>query len=96
MNNKEFISALSQKVGLTANETQNVVRTAVRGIVDMLCDDNSVMMSGLGSFDVKKRLERVIVNPSSGQKMLVPPKLVVNFKPLASLKEKSVYISPVL
>lgn len=88
MNNKEFISALSQKVGLTANETQNVVRTAVRGIVDMLCDDNSVMMSGLGSFEVKKRLERVIVNPSSGQKMLVPPKLVVNFKPLASLKEK--------
>ena len=88
MNNKEFISALSQKVGLTANETQNVVRTAVRSIVDMLCDDNSVMMSGLGSFDVKKRLERVIVNPSSGQKMLVPPKLVVNFKPLASLKEK--------
>lgn len=88
MNNKEFISALSQKVGLTAGETQNAVRTAMHGIVDMLCDDNSVMMSGLGSFDVKKRLERVIVNPASGQKMLVPPKLVVNFKPLASLKEK--------
>lgn len=88
MNNKEFIAALSQKTGLTASETQNVVRTAMNTVVDMLCNDNTVMMSGLGSFDVKKRLERVIVNPSTGQKMLVPPKLVVNFKPLPSLKEK--------
>lgn len=88
MNNKEFIAVLSQKTGLTASETQNVVRTAMNTVVDMLCNDNTVMMSGLGSFDVKKRLERVIVNPSTGQKMLVPPKLVVNFKPLPSLKEK--------
>ena len=85
MNNKEFIAVLSQKTGLTASETQNVVRTAMNTVVDMLCNDNTVMMSGLGSFDVKKRLERVIVNPSTGQKMLVPPKLVVNFKPLPSL-----------
>ncbi len=88
MNNKEFIAALSQKVGLTTSETQNAVRTSVNSIIEMLCDDKSVTLSSLGSFDVKKRLERVIVNPSSGQKMLVPPKLVVNFKPMASLKEK--------
>ena len=88
MNNKEFIAALSHKSGLTASETQNVVRTAMHGIVDMLCDDTSVTISGLGSFDVKKRLERIISNPLTWQKMLVPPKLVVNFKPITSLKEK--------
>lgn len=88
MNNKEFIAALSQKSGLTVSDTQNLVRTATNAITDLLCEDNTVMVSGLGSFDVKKRLERVIVNPSSGQKMLVPPKLVVNFKPMASLKDK--------
>ncbi len=88
MNNKEFIAALSQKTGLPAGDAQNAVRTAMHGIVELLCDDNSVAVSGLGTFDVKKRLERVIVNPSSGQKMLVPPKLVVNFKPRTSLKDK--------
>ena len=88
MNNKEFIAALSRKVGLTASETQNVVRTSVNSIIDMLTDDKTVTISGLGSFDVKKRQERIIINPSSGQKMLVPPKLVVGFKPLTSLKEK--------
>jgi len=29
-----------------------------------------------------------LVNPSTGQRMLVPPKLVLNFKPVASIKEK--------
>ena len=88
MNNKEFIAALSQKTGVAAADAQSLVRTAMNGIVDLLCEDNSVTVSGLGTFDVKKHMERVIVNPASGQKMLVPQKLVVNFKPRTSLKDK--------
>lgn len=88
MNNKEFIAALAKKSGYKAEDTQNMVRTAMYTIVDTLAENESVSISGLGNFDVKKRLERVIVNPGTGQKMLVPPKLVTNFKPVSSLKEK--------
>ncbi len=48
----------------------------------------SVSVAGFGSFEVKKRLERIMVNPSTGQRMIVPPKLVLNFKPAASIKEE--------
>ena len=48
----------------------------------------SVSVSGFGTFEVKKRLERIMVNPSTGQRMIVPPKLVLNFKPSASIKEE--------
>ncbi len=65
-----------------------MVHTAVCNIVDVMGDGEAVAISGLGVFEVKKRLERVIVNPGTGQKMLVPPKLVANFKPVMSLKEK--------
>lgn len=88
MNNKEFITALSKKTGYKIDDTQNMVRTVVYNIIDKLTEGDSVNISGLGSFDVKKRMERVIVNPGTGQKMLVPPKLVTNFKPVSSLKEK--------
>jgi nucleoid DNA-binding protein len=88
MNNKEFIAALAKKSGYKTEDTQNMVRTAMYTIIDTLAENESVNVSGLGSFDVKKRLERVIVNPGTGQKMLVPPKLVANFKPVSSLKEK--------
>ena len=37
---------------------------------------------------MKKRMERIVVNPSTGMRMLVPPKLVLGFKPNASIKEK--------
>ncbi|MBQ0072837.1 MAG: HU family DNA-binding protein [Prevotella sp.] len=88
MNNKEFISALSKKTGYKIDDTQNIVRSAVITIIEQLSEGETVNMSGLGTFDVKKRLERVISNPGTGQKMLVPPKLVTNFKPFATLKDR--------
>ena len=41
-----------------------------------------------GTFEVKKRMERILINPGTKQRMLVPPKLVLNFKPIAAIKEK--------
>ena len=88
MNNKEFIAALSRKSGYRIEDTQNMVRTIVYNIVDRLTEGDTVNIGGLGNFEVKKRMERIITSPSTGHKMLVPPKLVVNFKPVSSLKEK--------
>lgn len=88
MNNKEFISALSKRTGYKSVDVQHMVRTTVNAITDNLLDEGGVTLSRLGTFDVKKRNERIINNPSTGQRMLVPPKLVVNFKPVSSAKEK--------
>lgn len=88
MNNKDFIAELSRKSGFKIEDTQNMVRTSVYNIIDRLTDGDSVSISGLGTFEVKKRMERIITNPGTGQKMLVPPKLVTNFKPVTALKEK--------
>lgn len=88
MNNKDFISALSKRTGYKNVDVQHMVRTAVNAITDNLLDEGAVSLSRLGTFDVKKRNERIINNPSTGQRMLVPPKLVVNFKPVSSAKEK--------
>ena len=75
MNNKEFITELAQQTGYT----QSVTQTLVRNIIDEMA----------ARFDeVKKRLERVVVNPATQQRMLVPPKLVLNFRPTASIKER--------
>ena len=88
MNNKEFIQALSKRTEMKTTECQNVVKSAFSSLTAMLVDGETVSMAGLGSFDVKKRLERVIQNPGTGQRMLVPPKLVINFKPVGSAKTK--------
>jgi nucleoid DNA-binding protein len=40
-----------------------------------------VAVPGLGVFGVKKHDEHVSVNSQTGQRFLVPPQLVVDFKP---------------
>lgn len=73
---------------MKSDECQRIVRSVFDATTAMLQDNESVTFSRLGTFDVKKRMERVIVNPGTGQRMLVPPKLVVNFRPVSSVKEK--------
>ena len=45
-------------------------------------------LEGFGSFEVKKKAERISINPASKQRMLVPPKLVLSYKPSNTLKDK--------
>lgn len=88
MNNKEFLQSLSKRTGTKPDECQRIVRSVFSTVSAMLADNETVAMTRLGTFEVKKRLERVMVNPGNGQKMLVPPKLVINFRPMNSAKEK--------
>lgn len=88
MNNKEFLSALARKGELPSRVVNQQTAALVGEITSALEEEMAVSISSFGSFEVKKRLERVIVNPTTGQRMLVPPKLVVGFKPSQGLKSK--------
>ena len=88
MNNKDFISELAQRSGFSADETQKLVNCLTEAMGDHFQESDSVLIPNFGSFEVKKKLERVMVNPSSGQRMLVPPKLVLQFRPNGGWKER--------
>lgn len=88
MNNKEFITELSQRCGYTQEMTQNIVRTLVEAIADKFDEGEEVNIPSFGTFEIKKRLERILVNPSTGKRMMVPPKLVLNFRPVQAVKEE--------
>lgn len=88
MNNKEFVSALAARLGIVPKEAQKRIDGLVETLATQLEQGNEVAVSGFGTFEVKKRNERVIVNPASGKRMLVPPKLTVNFKESSSLKTR--------
>jgi DNA-binding protein HU-beta/integration host factor subunit alpha len=88
MNNKDFIAELAQRTGYSAEDTQRFVNSIVEAMGDHFQESDNVVIPSFGTFEVKKKLERVMVNPSTGQRMLVPPKLVLNFKPHVSWKER--------
>ena len=88
MTNKEFILELAEQTGYSPEDTQKMVNVIVETMGDTFQEDNMVLVPTFGTFEVKKKMERVMVNPSTGQRMLVPPKLVLNFKPNASWKDQ--------
>ena len=88
MNNKEFIAELSERMGYSAKDTQRLVNEIVNAMGDAFQEDNAVLVPNFGIFEAKKKPERIIVNPATQQRMLVPPKLVLNFKPNQTWKDK--------
>ena len=88
MTNKDFIADLAQRSGYSPEDVHRMVNDVVETMGDYFQEDNSVLIPTFGTFEVKKKLERVMVNPSTGQRMLVPPKLVLNFKPNVNWKER--------
>ena len=88
MNNKDFIHQLSLKLNTSQEDVQSIMNKTIDIMGDIFQEGDSIQMPNFGTFEVKKRMERVVVNPGTKQRMLVPPKLVLGFKPVASIKEK--------
>lgn len=88
MNNKEFISELSRRSGYSTKDTTRMVSSLLSIMTQELQDGNTVAIQGFGTFEVKKKMERVSVNPVTQQRLLIPPKLVLTYKPSIALKEK--------
>jgi nucleoid DNA-binding protein len=88
MNSAELINVLSKKLQLSKSDVGKRLEDTVSIISEELTKNNVVSLLNLGNLEVKKREERVCVNPASGKRVLVPPKLIVKFKTSSTLKEK--------
>ena len=88
MNNKEFTSELAERLGYTIKDTSELIGSLLSDMIQELEEGNVIAVQGFGSFEVKKKAERISIHPASKQRMLVPPKLVFSYKPSNTLKDK--------
>ena len=88
MNNKEFTSELAERLGYTIKDTSELMNSLLSSMTQELEEGNVIAIQGFGSFKVKKKAERISINPASKQRMLVPPKLVLSYRPSNTLKDK--------
>lgn len=77
---------MSATTDLPMTETQKVVDTIINAMGRQFENGDVVQIPSFGQFEVKKHKERVMVNPTTGKRMLVPPKLVLGFKPSSSIR----------
>lgn len=88
MNSKELITDLSERLEWTPQEVAEMLSALSAVVSTALVDNDMVYLQGFGQFELKKKAERISVNPASGKRFLVPPKLVPVFKPGMTVKTK--------
>ena len=88
MKNKELITELATRMGWTTQEVSDTLSALSSVVSSCLVDNDVIYLQGFGQFEVKKKAERISVNPANGKRYLVPPKLVPVFKPGMTVKNK--------
>lgn len=88
MDNKTFIETLSKRVNAGKEETSEMLASLCKVIAHAALEGDSVTFPGFGSFEPRKRLERIAVHPGSGKRMLLPPKISLTFRPSTLMKQK--------
>ncbi|MGL4781545.1 MAG: HU family DNA-binding protein [Bacteroidales bacterium] len=87
MNNKEFEKRLSEKLPLKTEVIAQMSEEFISLIEQSLTQNKAVQIAQFGTFELKKRGERITKHPSTKNRILIPPKLVLNFTPAKSIKE---------
>ncbi|MDE6391738.1 MAG: HU family DNA-binding protein [Muribaculaceae bacterium] len=88
MDTKTLISILSDRLGREPEDVTVLLRSISGILADSVKQGDTVAVPGFGTFEPKMREERVATHPSTGKKILVPPKLSMVFKPSAILKQR--------
>jgi DNA-binding protein HU-beta len=91
MNKSELVEALARRSDLSKKDARTVVDTLFdpqNGILAMAMKrGDRVSITGFGTFEVRKRAERMARNPRTGQQMRVPATKTPAFRAGKGLKE---------
>ena len=88
MTKKEIVKTISEECGLTQLKTKEIVQRTFEAIIETLVSEGRIELRNFGVFEVKKRAARKARNPRSGERVDVPEKYVVTFKPGKEMEEK--------
>ena len=88
MTKKQIVQMISDTTGLTQLQTKEIVDLTFEAIVNTLLEEGRIELRNFGVFEVKQRKARKARNPRTGDKVDVPPKNVVTFKPGKEMEEK--------
>tara|TARA_B110000438_G_C15297755_1_gene429766 strand:- start:8 stop:337 length:330 start_codon:yes stop_codon:yes gene_type:complete len=80
--------AVFKNVGLSRNESSNLVDSVFNEILKSLTSGSDVKISSFGTFIIRNKKERVGRNPKTGEEVPITARQVVTFRASNVLKSK--------
>jgi DNA-binding protein HU-beta len=87
MNKAEVVEMMAKQTDMSKVACKDALEAFINIVESALKKNNSVVLTGFGTFEVMQRKERVGVNPATGAKMRIAAKSVPKFKAGKQLKD---------
>jgi integration host factor subunit alpha len=84
----DLTEAVYQEVGLSRNESAQLVETVLEEVASALEKGESVKVSSFGTFSVRDKAQRVGRNPKTGEEVPILPRRVLVFRASHVLKDR--------
>lgn len=88
MTKKEIVRAIAEETGLTQAVVKEVVQLTFDRVLDSLARGQRVELRNFGVFDLKSRAARKARNPTTGEEVEIPARVVVSFKPSQQMAQR--------
>ena len=84
----DLSEAVFREVGLSRNESAQLVESVLQHMSDALVQGETVKISSFGTFNVRDKGPRVGRNPKTGEEVPIHPRRVLSFRPSHIMKDR--------
>ncbi len=86
MTKTELVGTIAQKTGFTKKDADAALNAVLSSITDALANGDKVSITGFGTFEVRERKEKQVINPQTKKVMTAPASKAPAFKAGQALK----------
>jgi len=84
----DLADAVHGEVGLSRNESADLVESVLTHISDALVAGEQVKISSFGTFSTRDKSARIGRNPKTGEEVPIHPRRVLTFRPSHLMKDR--------
>jgi len=84
----DLSEAVFREVGLSRNESADLVESVLAHMSDALVSGENVKISSFGTFSVREKSARIGRNPKTGEEVPIHPRRVLTFRPSHLMKDR--------
>lgn len=84
----DLSEAVFREVGLSRNESSQLVESVLQHMSDALAAGETVKISSFGTFSVRDKTSRIGRNPKTGEEVPISPRRVLSFRPSHLMKDR--------
>ena len=87
MTKKDIVQAIAANSGCSPLEIKRIVDKTFAAIINTVAVEGRLELRNFGVFEVRRRKARKALNPHTGERVMVPEKCTVVFKPGQTVEE---------